>query len=349
MYDKIKLKIDQGLLSFLKILERKYQLRSISPLLARHITEFVLRDGKRTRPILFVTGYLGFSKHLAPNLYISALAIEIMHDFMLVHDDIIDKSDQRRGKPSLHKVFNTYLATHNKNKDIKFSGQDLALIAGDIMYAISIEAFLSIKEHPLRKEKALQELIKTATYTGCGQFIELLSGLKKINEIKKSDIYKIYDLKTARYTFASPLSIGAILAGANQNEVKTLFNYGLYLGRAFQIKDDIIGVFGKEKETGKPITSDIQEAKKTLLIWYAYNHSPAKAQRTINEIFLKTQINKADLGKISSILVNSGSLDFAKEEIRQLQQKADRYLEASKINAREKIFLQNFSRKILAL
>src|SRR4030042_1469006 len=97
-------------------------------------------------------GYLGVSRKAASGLYRSALSIELLHDFMLVHDDIIDKSDTRRGKPSLHQGFKNYLSGYKTNK---FTGEDLALVAGDVMYAMGINAFLSIRENKERKEKAL--------------------------------------------------------------------------------------------------------------------------------------------------------------------------------------------------
>ena len=112
---------------------------------------------------MFVVGYLGFAKKPARNLYASALAIELLHDFMLVHDDIIDKSDTRRGKPSLHQVLNHYLK--DPPEAIKFNGQDLAIVLGDIVYALAIHAFLSIKENPQRKDQALRKLIEATVYT----------------------------------------------------------------------------------------------------------------------------------------------------------------------------------------
>ncbi|MCK4912832.1 MAG: polyprenyl synthetase family protein, partial [Candidatus Omnitrophica bacterium] len=238
--NRVKKKIDSQLSEFLQNANKSYSLEAISPILFKSIADFILRDGKRIRPTLFIIGYVGFSKRKALNLYQSALSVELLHDFFLIHDDIIDKSDTRRGKPSLHKVFDKFLA---KRKNIKFNGQDLAIVAADIVYALATKAFLSIKEDSQRKEKALQRFIKAAVHTGCGEFIELLSGIKKIEEINKKDIYKIYDYKTSHYTFASPLSMGAILAGAKQSEINKLSEFSLYMGRAFQIRDDALSMF----------------------------------------------------------------------------------------------------------
>jgi len=121
--------------------------------------------------------------------------------FFLIHDDIIDKSNTRRGKPSLHKVFDKFLAKHN---NIKFNGQDLAIVAADIIYALAIKSFLSIKENSNRKEKALQRFIKATVHTGCGEFIELLSGIKNIEEIEKKEYLQNLRLQNCSLYFCLP-------------------------------------------------------------------------------------------------------------------------------------------------
>jgi len=344
MYEKMKNKVDKELKRFINNIDKTYSLNRISPLLSKCIRDFILRDGKRIRPILFVAGYLGFAKKAAPGLYTSALSIELLHDFMLVHDDIIDKSDTRRGKPSMHKMFNIYLSRYKK---IKFNGIDLGIITGDIMYAIAIKAFLSIKENMDRKEKALKKFIEAAIYTGSGEFIELLGGINHINKITKEDIYRIYDYKTARYTFSTPLETGAILAGADIKQTNKLSNFGVCLGRAFQIKDDILGIFGDEKKIGKSTLSDLQEAKKTLLIWYAYRNAERDNKKLIEKIFTKGRVNRTDLTTIRRIIRQSGALTQAKNEIRLLLNEAQKLLSSSSIGHKSKMFLMNYAKKIL--
>lgn len=346
MFLAIKNRIEAEFAHFIRDLNRLYSLEKISPLLFKSIKEFILRKGKRVRPTLFVIGYLGFARKAAPGLYRTALSLELLHDFMLVHDDIIDKSATRRGKPSMHEVLNKFLKT---NKNHKFTGEDLAIVAGDVMYAMAIHAFLSIKENKLYKEKALKKLSEAAFYTGGGEFIELLYGLKSINEMAKKDIYKIYDLKTANYTFASPLSIGAILAGASLKEVNILFKYGIFLGRAFQIKDDILGLFETEKTLEKSNLTDLQESKKTILIWYAYNNSSRNDRLTIKRIFAKNKVKKADLFKIRKIIIRSGTLDYAKKEINSLLEKAELISKTSRIAPKHKNSLNAYSKKLLTL
>ena len=341
----IKRKIDRELVKFVKDIDKLYSLNKISSLLSRNIKNFILRTGKRLRPILFVVGYLGFAKRKVTGLYRSALSIELLHDFMLIHDDIIDKSDTRRGSPSMHKMLNNYLQAY---KNIKFNGQDLSIVVGDILYAVALDTFLSIKEDPGRKEKALKKFIEAVLYTGGGEFIELLYGAKDIKKTTKQDIYKIYKFKTAYYTFAYPLSIGAILAGASQDQIALISKYGLYLGSAFQIKDDILGMFGEESKIGKSALVDLQEAKKTIIIWYAYNHSCLKDKSIIKGILSKQKITESDLSRMRKLVLKSGAYEFAEKEISSLLKKAYVLITSSRMHPKYKNFLYNYSQEILS-
>jgi len=346
MFLGIKKRAEKELHDFSRQIDYDYQLSRLSPLLLNNIREFILRDGKRVRPILFVIGYLGFKNKPAPGLYRSAISLELLHDFMLVHDDIIDKSSMRRGKPAMHSMLNKYITG---NKNIKFNGEDLAIVIGDVMYAMALDAFLAVKENPIRKELSFKKLISAALYTGSGEFIELLLGAKPIELTTKNDIYKVYDYKTANYTFASPLTMGAILAGANNLEINKLFKYGMSLGRAFQIRDDIIGTLGKEKEIGKSNLTDLKEAKKTILIWYAYNHSDKPGKALINKVFSGKKTKNAELKSIKELIVNSGSLNYAKNEIKRLLKNSKEIIKLSNMQESYIQSLIDFSENILTV
>jgi len=346
MLNKIKNTVEETLRKHVSDIDRVYPFKRISPLLCESIKEFIGRPGKRVRPVLFVLGYLAFAKKPASGLYQSALSIELLHDFMLIHDDIIDKSDSRRGRPSMHKMLDNRLKL---DKSVKFNGQDLAIVVGDIIYAMAVKSFLAVKEDPARKEKALNKLLDAVLYTGGGQFIEIIYGIKRIDKINKNDIYRIYDLKTAYYTFAYPLAIGATLAGAGPEEIKKIFDYGRVLGRAFQIKDDILGIFGDEKETGKSTLTDLQEAKRTLLIWYAYNNSPKKDQAQITAVFSKKKVDRSDLSRIQNIIRGSGALAYANKQISAAAVKADSIISSLNTGSNIKNLLSEFYRNILDL
>jgi len=342
MFIEIKKKIDKELNSYARGLDKLYSLKKVSPVLHKHITEYILREGKRVRPILFCIGYLGFAKKAAPGLYHSAISIELLHDFMLVHDDIIDKSPTRRGEPAMHTMLKAYAG-----KNEKFSGEDLGICVGDILYAMALEAFLAVEENASRKESALRRLIQAALYTGGGEFIELVYGAKDISSIKREDIYKIYDLKTANYTFSSPLAIGATLAGADKKQLDILINYGNRLGRAFQIKDDILGMFSEEQETGKSNLADLKEGKRTILIWYAYRNSNSNDKKVIKRLLSSRNAREKELLLMRRLLKKSGALDYAKKEIASLKCEADHLLLSSSIRKPYKTALHAFAEMIL--
>lgn len=346
MIDKIKNKLEKSLADYIDNLDSLYDLGAISPILLKSIKDFLSRKGKRLRPALFVIGYLAFTKKPARNLYKAALSIEFLHDFMLIHDDIIDRSDLRRGLPSMHKMLASYL---KGRRSLKFGGEDLAIVVGDVVYAMAIHAFLSIDEDPLRKEAALRKFTQAALYTGSGEFVELLLTLKDIDKITKEDVYKIYDLKTANYTFSSPLSIGALLAGAGNGQCEKLFRYGTYLGRAFQIKDDILDMFGEEKDTGKSPLTDLKESKKTLLLWHAYKVSSKKEKAAIKRTLARDNITKKDLMKIRGIVSSSGSVEYAKKEIARFIGEAKKISPQLSMRPQYKKVLDSYANELLTI
>jgi geranylgeranyl diphosphate synthase type I len=346
MFLEIKNRVEKELANFIRNLDKSYSLSKISPLLYRTIKDFISREGKRIRPAFFIIGYLGFAKKTPAGLYRTALSLELLHDFMLVHDDIIDKSIMRRGKPSVHAALNQYLS---KRRNLKFNGQDLSIVIGDIIYAMAIYAFLSVREDPYRKEMALKKLTEAAFYTGSGEFIELMFGLKNIDEITLNNIYSIYDLKTANYTFATPLSMGATLAGAKKSEADRLFRYGIYLGRAFQIKDDCLGIFGSQDKIGKSSLTDLKEAKKTILIWHAYRHSKRQDKLVIKNILSKKKVGKNDLFRVRKILSSCQALKFASDEINTLIKKAESINRKSTMRPEYRNALNAYARRLLSL
>ncbi|HQP92119.1 MAG TPA: polyprenyl synthetase family protein, partial [Candidatus Omnitrophota bacterium] len=203
--------INDNLELVLKDANKRYRIKMASDILFEFNKEFVMRPGKRIRPLLYILSYKGYcGKKASPEraLFESAAAIELLHDYMLIHDDVIDNSDLRRGKPTLHKMFDKKIRLEAGQK----IGTSLAIVSGDILFALGIESFLKVKEDPARKEKALIKLIETAAYTGAGEFIDVVSGFKDIRELSEKDVFLIYTLKTAKYTFECPLLMGAILA-----------------------------------------------------------------------------------------------------------------------------------------
>jgi geranylgeranyl diphosphate synthase, type I len=315
MIDQIRQRIDISLASFLERVKKDYKLHLVSPILFESIKDFTLREGKRIRPLLLILSYKGYSrgkKPISKEIYNASTCMEFLHNFMLIHDDIIDRSDLRRGKPTMHKLLEKTV----KTSDPKKLGYDLSIIAGDIVYALAIDAFLSINESLDRKERALKYFIQTAAFTAMGEFIDTLHGVEKIENVKEKDVYLNYTLKTARYTFDCPLVTGAILGGAEEREIKKISDFAIQIGQAFQIQDDIIGIYESEKNIGKSILSDLAESKKTLLVCHAYARLKGAQRKEFLKYFMKPKKNFDDLIAVRKIFIDSGSLDYSLDAVR---------------------------------
>lgn len=315
MIDHIRQRIDLSLARFLERVKKDYKLHLVSPILFESIKDFTLREGKRIRPLLLILSYKGYARHkktISSDIYNASTCMEFLHNFMLIHDDIIDCSSLRRGKPTMHKLLAYAVKTDNPEK----LGRDLSIIAGDIVYALAIDAFLSINESLDRKERALKYFIQTAAFTAMGEFIDTLHGVETIDKIKEPDVYLNYTLKTARYTFDCPLVTGAILGGAKNSEIKKISRFAIMIGQAFQIQDDIIGIYESEKNIGKSILSDLEESKKTLLVCHAYEHLKGKERKKFLRYFGKKSKTMSDLEAVRKIFIDSGSLDYSLNAIK---------------------------------
>lgn len=204
----------------------------------RELEEFG-QGGKRLRPYLVWLGYRVSGGSDLGRVLPVCLAIELLHNFLLIHDDIVDKSETRRGRPTVHKKI----------------GVELAIILGDIA---SMEAFGLIEDTTI-KNKIVKVLLETAY----GEALDIDYAGKSI---KLADIFKMTELKTARYSFVGPLIVGYTLGQIREAILNLLEKYGLAVGIAYQLQDDILGVFGDEKQMGKSVLSDMQEGKNTVLI-----------------------------------------------------------------------------------
>ena len=335
MLEKLRQQIDQSLENFMDTIKKDYKLQMVSPVLYESLREFSLRPGKRIRPLLLILSYKGYcpkNKRVPPSLYNASTCIELLHNFMLIHDDIIDRSDLRRGKPTIHKILGKLVKTEDQEK----LGYDLGIVAGDILYAFAIDAFLSIKEDPARKERALKYFIQTAAFTAMGEFIDTIHGVEKISRIKEKDVFLNYTLKTARYTFDCPLVTGAILAGADNRDIKKVSDLGMYIGQAFQIQDDVIGIFEDEKNIGKSILSDLDESKKTLLVTHAYEKLKGKKRKEFLQYFEKPKKTLKDLDAVRQIFIESGSLQYCLGHVEERMEKTLKLLKALKMHDKYK-------------
>ncbi|MFP4112514.1 MAG: polyprenyl synthetase family protein, partial [Candidatus Woesearchaeota archaeon] len=252
----------------------------------------------------------------------------------LVHDYRIDGSAKRRGKSSMHSSYD----------DLE-EGKKQAICVGDIAYTYSIQAIqkLNFKEEiVLRFLKKFTELIETTCH---GEMLDIKYEKKSVLELSEKDIIDCISLKTANYTIAGPLQLGAIVSEIPDSDknMKLLYDFGMKLGCAFQVQDDILGLIGTEAEIGKPVTSDFSEGKKTLLMKNVFQMLPSGEEK--NQLMFKfgKKISPRDYEKIRKIIKQSGAVEKTELFAKNLMLQAKEILEKIAINPKEKKFLKEMA------
>jgi geranylgeranyl diphosphate synthase type I len=241
-----------------------------------------VQSGKMIRSGLVCLGYEMCRKKTSSVIFPAAAAVEFIQTALLIHDDIIDRDDVRRGLPSL---FFQYAQRGEEEgiADPLHFGQGMAICLGDIGFFLAFELFSELKVEQSIKESIIRLWSQELCYVGLAQMQDLYFGETR-KEIEADDILQLYHYKTARYSFSLPLKTGGILGGAGSKLLAGLESCGHAFGLLFQLKDDELGLFGSEKELGKPVGSDIKECKKTLHYYYLRQKAGVKDVRRFERI-----------------------------------------------------------------
>jgi len=259
---------------------------------------FIVKRGKKLRGALVVLGYQIAGGENLKEINEVSLFIELFQAGILIHDDIMDRSEIRRGSSTIHKQY----------KPLHY-GESMAINAGDLAFYFSMEKLAStnfLPERLIKANKIYTDYIKKVIY---GQILDISN--TNINSIKEKDILNIFRYKTAEYTGVLPLLIGATLAGLeDNNKIQVLKDYGLFLGWAFQIQDDILGMFGKEKNTGKPVGDDLREGKITLLVLHLLKHGIPSQIKSLKKVLGKKDLIDKDILEMQEIFKKAGSYDY---------------------------------------
>jgi len=340
-YALLQKSINQRLEAFFK--HKTNEATGISPFLGKLVKEkrnFVMAGGKRIRPVLFYIGYLmgdGKDKKAALD---ASICIELIHNYLLVHDDIIDQDTLRRGKPTLHITYKTLIK--NLSSSPEHLGTSLAIVGGDILAMYGYEALSNATFPDNKKLQAIKVLNKILSDVTIGQDLDILYASKK--KVTIQEILRVAEYKTAKYTIEGPLKLGATLAGANKGTLKVISDYALPLGIAFQIHDDILGMFGDKKRTGKSSDSDIKQHKQNLLLLYAKEHSRGDQKKTLRGAKLTT----SGIERVKKIVKDTGSLDHAQALSRQLVEQSKGAIRKSSASKEVKEFLVELADYIIA-
>ncbi|MCC6043181.1 MAG: polyprenyl synthetase family protein, partial [Candidatus Verstraetearchaeota archaeon] len=245
------------------------------------ISRFTLGGGKRLRPLLMILGYAG-SKGVVDNRIVRAsISIELVHSYLLMHDDVMDRDEFRRGRPTVWRAFRDLHAEAYGLEEATHYGYSMAIIAGDLAAAYAVQALLRSEfeyDVVLKAVELMQDVIEK---TGHGQILDMTLEKEPLSAVKEEDVLEVHKLKTALYTIDGPLRMGGILARADEDLLKAYTRYAIPVGIAFQLQDDILGVFGDEAIVGKPVDSDIKEGKRTLLVVKAWERATPEQRRVM--------------------------------------------------------------------
>lgn len=263
------------------------------------------RGGKRIRGALTMVGYEMCGGQNRDMIVQAARAMEMFHAYLLICDDIQDRSPIRRGKPSAHEFLAAYHRKHRLKGDASHAGVSLALNAALAGAHAAQIVLANLNAEPQLRLNALSITNRTLGITEHGQTYDIMNELVKTPS--EQDIWRTLEWKTAQYSFVNPLHVGMVLAGAGCRETDAITPFARHLGIAFQIADDVLGVFGDEAELGKSPMDDIREGKGTLLTMYALKHAQPEDRAFLQQCLGNAQLTQADFARCKDIIERSGA------------------------------------------
>jgi geranylgeranyl diphosphate synthase type I len=265
---------------------------------SRHLID---AGGKRFRPCLALAACEAVGGR-AEDALETAAALEFLHSFTLIHDDIMDRDEFRRNVKTVHTIW----------------GEPIAIIAGDALFAKVFEAIAAnLKRIKMEKRRAIEifDTISKASFEICqGQALDML--FEGRWDVGEDEYLKMVSGKTGALTEAST-KVGALLGGGGAGQVRALADYGRLLGIAFQIKDDILGIAGKKEKFGKPIGSDIREGKRTLIALHALKNTSKEKRKFLLKVLGNKNASEEELHMAIEIMKEAGSVNYASRKARE--------------------------------
>ncbi len=308
------------------------QWRTAPPGVRRYLRtneEFTLRGGKRFRAILLLAGYHLVTGRRPDPVLSAAAALEHFQSWMLIHDDIIDHAEQRRGGTTVHLAL---ASEHRKDARIGSSddfGTGMGITLGDLEEPFTVEAILDTPVPRTARMSALQEYVRMARLTAYGQLLDIRNGTVEPAEVTEEEVMTVHTLKSAVYTVVSPLKIGALLAGRPPEQLRELEAIGTDLGVAFQLRDDVLGAGFDADASGKS-SNDLTEGKRTLLVVKAWQMGSEVDRARLTRVLGNPHATPEDVERARDVLRTTGSLAYSEERIDALSKRALARLDRSR-------------------
>lgn len=312
----------------------------IGPLLA--VTERLLSGGKRMRPAFCLWGYVAVAgledrtpesaDPVLDSVLDAAASLELLHASALVHDDVIDGSDTRRGAPAAHRQFEGLHTADDRLGEPEPFGRAGAILLGDLLVMWSVE-MLEQAGLPAAAHVIAQRMRTEVT---CGQYLDVTAqsrsfGARLDHALDAAN--RVVEYKSARYTVYRPAQLGAVIGGGSATLLDALAAYGSPLGRAFQFRDDLLGVFGDPEITGKPVGNDLREGKRTVLVAHAWAHTDAAGRALLTSKLGDPELDDIGVLALQRVIIGSGAREAVEAMIDRAHQQAIAALTEPSISA----------------
>ncbi len=278
-----------------------------------------VHGGKRLRPAFAYWGWraAGGSAGKTDAILTAAAAIELVHASALAHDDVMDDSETRRGQPAAHRAFSRrFREVETARVDAERFGRSAAILLGDLLLSWSDELLgrSEFKPESMARGRVYFDMLRTEVVAG--QYLDLLAQAGGTNSA--SDALRVVRYKSAKYTVERPLQFGAALAMAGNPLLSALSSYGVPLGEAFQLRDDVLGVFGEASVTGKPSGDDLREGKRTLLLARASDKADQSQRALLDRHVGNPRVDAAGIAAVQDVIRETGALAAVETVITEL-------------------------------
>lgn len=313
------------------------------------LEDFVLGGGKRMRPVFAYWGWDAVSTEAPdPDALLLFGALELLHAFALIHDDVIDASATRRGRPTAHVHFAALHRERSWHGASEQFGLSAAILLGDIAHAWATDVISGAGLCPPARQRVERVWSDIRTEVLGGQFLDIVAEAAPPASAAESvaSAMAVATYKTASYTVSRPLQLGAAAAADRPDVMATFQQFGTDLGVAFQLRDDVLGVFGDPAVTGKPSGDDLRSGKRTVLlaeaIQLADESNPAAADLLRTSV--GTELTDAQVRELRTVIKDLGALAAAENRISELTQRALATLSAAPISVTAKAGLSELAR-----
>ncbi|MFL6169206.1 MAG: polyprenyl synthetase family protein [Ornithinibacter sp.] len=279
----------------------------------------LLRGGKRLRAAFLYWGHRAAGRPDSDALVRLASAMELFQAAALIHDDVMDDSDTRRGMPAAHRAFATRHTARGWAGDQDRFGLAGAVLAGNLCltWTDAVYSSCGLPEADLERGRPLFDLMRTQLMAG--QFLDVVESMRPwegvADEERVERAGRVIRYKSAKYTVEHPLLIGATTGGLDEAGLAALSRYGLDLGRAFQLRDDLLGVFGDPEETGKPAGDDLREGKRTVLLAHALAGTDASGRARLEALLGRPDLDARQVEELRAVIAGSGAVTRLEGEI----------------------------------